>query len=191
MALGRAAAKSKDTGNVKDNLHPDRRGWQVIDTSESGCRIQSSTKGAANLQIGHLLCLLLEGDSRWRVGIVRRLKRRTAEHTELGIEIIAENTLLIMPEPYVARESGYSVNGVDVNIKRQSFDALYVPPQQRMNQAPVRSLVVPTAEFSPGRILVVKLDGQNHQIRLAVTIEQTREWVWATYDSLAESPPPP
>ncbi len=191
VALGRAAAKSKDTGNVKDNLHPDRRGWQVIDTSESGCRIQSSTKGAANLQIGHLLCLLLEGDSRWRVGIVRRLKRRTAEHTELGIEIIAENTLLIMPEPYVARESGYSVNGVDVNIKRQSFDALYVPPQQRMNQAPVRSLVVPTAEFSPGRILVVKLDGQNHQIRLAVTIEQTREWVWATYDSLAESPPPP
>lgn len=190
VALGRAAAQSKETGSVKDNLHPDRRGWNVIDTSESGCRIQSSTKNAANLKIGDLLGMLLEGDSRWRAGIVRRLKRRTAEHTELGIEIIAENTLLIVPEPVTTRESGYLVNGTDVNSKRQAFDALYVPPQQRPNQAPVRSLVVPTAEFSPGRILEVKLEGQNHQIRLAVTIEQTREWVWTTYESISEAAPP-
>ena len=191
VALGRAQAQKKDAANVKENLHPDRRGWQVLDTSESGCRIQSSTRNAANLQIGDLLGLLLEGDSRWRIGIVRRLKRRTAEHTELGIEIIAENTVLVMPEPVATRDTGYSVNGTDVSSKRQAFDALYVPPQQRPNLAPVRSLVLPTAQFSPGRMLMVKLEGLNHQIRLAVTIEQTREWVWTTYEPLVEPPPPP
>ena len=188
VALGRA--QKKDSRTAQENLHPDRRGWQVIDTSESGCRIQSSTKPAANLQIGDLLGLLLEGDSRWRAGIVRRLKRRTAEHTELGIEIIAENTLLIVPEPVAARDSGNSANGMDVNPKGKSFDALYVPPQQRANQTPVRSIVVPASEFTPGRMLALKLEGQNLHIRLAVTIEQNREWVWTTYETISESAAP-
>ena len=96
-----------------------------------------------------------------------------------------------MPEPVATRDTGYSVNGTDVSSKRQAFDALYVPPQQRPNLAPVRSLVLPTAQFSPGRMLMVKLEGLNHQIRLAVTIEQTREWVWTTYEPLVEPPPPP
>ena len=182
VALGRAQTPKKDTAAMKDNLHPDRRGWQVLDTSESGCRIHSATRQAAHLQIGNLVGLLLEGDSRWRVGIVRRLKRRTAEHTELGLEIIAENSLLIMPEPVTARASGYSVNGIDVNTTGKRFDALYVPPQQREQYTPVRSIVVPAAEFSPGRMLSVSVEGEVHQIRLAVTIEQSRDWVWTTFE---------
>lgn len=185
VALGRAQVAKKDQSNTKENLHPDRRGWQVLDTSESGCRIESVTRQAAQLQIGSLLGLLLEGDSRWRIGIVRRLKRRTAEHTELGIEIIAENTMLIMPEPVIPRDSsdsGYSVNGVDVTTKGKAFDALYVPPQQRAQMAPVRSLVVPAVEFTPGRVLSLTVEGQTSRIRLAVTIEQNRDWVWTTFE---------
>jgi hypothetical protein len=182
VALGHTRIAKKDSSNTKENLHPDRRGWQVLDTSESGCRIESATPRAAQLQIGSLLGLLSEGDSRWRIGIVRRLKRRTAEHTELGIEIIAENTLLIMPEPVIPRDSGYSVNGVDVTTTGKAFDALYVPPQQRAQMAPVRSIVVPAAEFTPGRALSLTVEGQSSQIRLAVTIEQTRDWVWTTFE---------
>jgi hypothetical protein len=167
---------------VKDNLHPDRRGWQVLDTSESGCRIQSTTQQAAHLRIGSLLALLLEGDTCWRIGIVRRLKRRTAEHTELGLEIIAENSQLVMPESITARESGYSVDGVDINTGGKGFDALYVPPQQRPFSAPVRSVVVPAAEFKPGRVLSLKVEGETHQIRLALIIEQARDWVWTTFE---------
>jgi cyclic-di-GMP-binding protein len=185
--LGRAHVQKKDSSYIKEHLHPDRRGWEVLDTSESGCRIQSATRDAAQLQIGGLLGLLWEGDSRWRIGIVRRLKRRTADHTELGIEIIAENTLLITAEPVTPSDSGYSVSGLDVTVKAESFDALYLPPQQRAQLAPVRSLVVPAAEFAPGRVLTLRVEGQPSQIRLAVTIEQTRDWVWTTFEVMGNA----
>jgi cyclic-di-GMP-binding protein len=190
VALGRAQVPKKDASGIKDNLHPDRRGWHVLDTSESGCRIQSTTRQAAQLQIGGLLALLLEGDSRWRIGVVRRLKRRTAEHTELGLEIIAENSVLIMPEPltFTARDSGYSVNGIDVTTKGKPFDALYVPPQQREQMATVRSLVVPAAEYTPGRVLSLKVEGETREVRLAVMVEQARDWVWTTFEVIAAAP---
>ena len=92
--LGPAAQSGVEAPNyvaprAEYSLHSNQRGWQVLDTSESGYRIQSRAPAAAQLQIGALLVLLLEGESSWRIGIVRRLKRRTAEHTELGVEIIA------------------------------------------------------------------------------------------------------
>lgn len=182
VALGRAQGPKKDRQVDKDNLHPDRRGWEVLDMSESGCRIQSTTRRAAQLQIGNLLGLLLEGDTRWRIGVVRRLKRRTAEHTELGLEVIAESSLLVMPESVGTGESGYSVNGVDINAKGRAFDALYLVPQTQTQTPPVRSLVVPAAEFAPGRILSLRVEGENAQIRLSVPIEYAWDWVWTTFE---------
>ncbi len=165
------------------SLHPDRRGWRIQDTSETGCRIVSATKQAAHMQLGALVALLRETDARWRVGVVRRLKRRTAEHTELGLEILADSTLLVMPEPVVARDTGYSVNGIDVSAKGKRFDALYLPPQQT-SSTPVYSLVLPVGEYLAGKLLSVSIEGENKVVRLAVPIEYNKDWVWTTFEVL-------
>jgi len=180
VARGRAPSPKAGKSDAS-NLHPDRRGWKIVDTSETGCRIVSTTKQAAALQLGALLTLLRETDERWRVAIIRRLKRRTAEHTELGIEVIAENSLLVMPEPVVTRDSGYSVNGIDVSAKGKRFDALYLPPQESTT-TPVYSIVLPVTEYTPGRLLAMALEGDNRIIRLAVAIEYNKDWVWSTFD---------
>lgn len=187
VARGRAPDPKPDKGDRAKNLHPDRRGWRILDTSETGCRIVSTTKQAAQLQLGALLAVLRETDERWRVAIIRRLKRRTAEHTELGLEVIAENSLLVMPEPVVMRDSGYSVNGIDVSAKGKRFDALYLPPQQTTT-SPVYSIVVPVSEYVAGKLLTMALDGENRIIRLAVAIEYNKDWVWSTFEVVGPNP---
>jgi len=181
IARGRAPLPKgvhKDPGG---NLHPDRRGWNIHDSSDTGCRIVSTTKQAAHMQLGALVALLRESDTRWRVAVVRRLKRRTSDHTELGLEIIAQSSMLVMPEPLVARDTGYSVNGIDVSAKGKRFDALYVPPQQSSSN-PVYSMVLPVSEYANGKMLTLTLDGENKVIRLAVAIEYDKDWVWSTFD---------
>jgi hypothetical protein len=181
IAVGRTPAKDKK-GSVADNLHPDRRGWRIQDVSETGCRIVSTTKQAAQMQLGVLVGLLRENEARWRVAVVRRLKRRTADHTELGLEIIAESSSLVTPEPIVMRDAGYSVNGIDVSSKGKRFDALYLPPQQKPGTTPVYSIVVPMGEYAAGKVLTLALDGDNKLIRLAVPIEYNKDWVWSTFE---------
>jgi hypothetical protein len=180
VSRGRVATQKAEKVDAYAGLRPDRKGWRIQDVSDTGCRIVSTTKMAAQLQLGALLALLRENDERWRIAIVRRLKRRTAEHTELGVEIIAENSILVMPEPLVARDSGYSVNGIDVSSKGKRFDALYLPPQQ--NASPVYSMVMPVSEYASGKLLTLALSGDNRVIRLAVAIEYNKDWVWTTFD---------
>jgi hypothetical protein len=187
VARGRAPEHKKaDKDDLYKNLHPDRRGWRIQDISDTGCRIVSTTKQAAQLQLGALLAILRPGDERWRVAIIRRLKRRTAEHTEVGLEVIAESSLLVMPEPLVARDTGYSVNGIDVSSKGKRFDALYLPPQPSA-ATPVYSMVLPVSEFAPGRALTLTLEGENRTIRLAVAVEYNKDWVWSTFEVMGPS----
>ncbi|MEP6701397.1 MAG: hypothetical protein ABJB04_00310 [Betaproteobacteria bacterium] len=181
VARGRTPAPKGDKADGFNNLHPDRRGWKIHDISETGCRIVSTTKQAAQMQLGALVGLLRETDPTWRVAIVRRLKRRTADHTELGLEIIAENSLLVMPEPVVMRDTGHNVTGIDVSAKGKRFDALYLPPQQS-SATPVYSIVVPVGEYAAGKLLTLALGGDNRLIRLAVAIEYNRDWVWTTFE---------
>jgi hypothetical protein len=180
VAVGRTPKDKK--GSIADNLHPDRRGWRIQDTSETGCKIVSTTKQAAQMQLGALVGLLREQDARWRIAVVRRLKRRTADHTELGLEVIAESSTLVTPEPIVMRDAGLSVNGIDVSAKGKRFDALYLPPQQKAGTTPVYSIVVPIGEFGAGKVLTLTLDGESKLIRLAVAIEYNKDWVWSTFE---------
>jgi cyclic-di-GMP-binding protein len=162
---------------------PGQHGWYLHDISKSGARIVSASKEAQQQQIGALLALQPDGDTHWRIGIVRRLRRRTAEHTELGVEIIAENAIMMKVSPPAVRASGYSVDGIDT----LAFDALYLPPQQHSGSKPVRSLVLPAAEFASGRRLSITVEGTDHEIRLFATLDRTKEWVWTAFEIPGEA----
>jgi len=168
-------------GNIIER-GPNRHGWQLQDTSESGARILSATREAQQQQVGALLALQPDGETRWRLGIVRRLRRRTTENTELGVEIIAQNATLTVVTPLVKRDSGYSVNGVDTASDSQGFYAIYLPPQQYTRAAPVRSMVLPAREFAPGRRLLARTNGAALEIRLFVLLEQGADWVWTSFE---------
>ncbi|MBK9608153.1 MAG: hypothetical protein IPO58_17575 [Betaproteobacteria bacterium] len=168
-------------GNVIERAL-NRHGWQLQDTSDSGARILSATRVAQQQQVGALLALQPDGETRWRLCIVRRLRRRTSENTELGVEIIAQNAMMTMVTPLATRASGYSVNGIDTASGNPGFHALYLPPQQYTHGTPVHSLVLPASEFAPGRRLWVRADGAPREIRLFVLLEQGTDWVWTSFE---------
>ena len=182
VALGRTPVPITEKAEGGKHLHPDRRGWEIVDTSDTGCRIVSTTKRAAQLQLGALLTFLRETDSRWSVSIIRRLKRRTADHTDLGLEIIADNAILVMPEPIVPKSPAEALGPPK---KGKRFDALYLPPQQNPAMPPVYSLVLPLSEYSAGRVLSMTLEARPRVIRLAVAIEHDKDWVWSTFEAVS------
>lgn len=140
-------------GNVIER-GPNRYGWQLQDTSDSGARASCRPRGRRATTAGRRAARAAAG-RRGPLAAGHRAPAapRTAENTELGVEIIAQNAAITMVTPLATRASGYSVNGVDTARGSQGFHALYLPPQQYTRAAPVRSLVLPASEFAPGRRL--------------------------------------
>jgi hypothetical protein len=167
---------------VPESRRRDLNIWQVMDASESGYRIRTTAHHEGPLRLGALLALKLEDEARWQLGIVRRLKRLTAEQTELGVEVISRSVALIAPKPLAQRDTGYTVDGIDVGLKGKSFHALFLPGQSRARGGSRPSIVLPAAEFSVGRGLSLNIDGHPHEVVLAPPIERTKDWIWTPLD---------
>ena len=187
--LGKPQELQRDRYGNLVGRETDRHAWQVHDTSESGVRILSTAKEAQKLQIGALLALQADGDTRWQIGIVRRLRRRTADNTELGVEVISRHALTTTVTPPAARDSGYSVDGVDVSTRGSGFQGLYLSPQEHARFLPVRSLILPASEFAPGRNLTINVGAEVHDIRLFAPLEQSKDWVWTAFDIVLPATP--
>jgi hypothetical protein len=156
--------------------------WRMHDHSESGCKLVSQSRVAAQQKLGGLLGIQEEGDTRWKIGIVRRLKRFSGGQTELGVEIIAQHSVPIAPKPIASRDTGYSVDGIDVSVEGNGFDALYLPPMQAPGRAPRRSIVVPALEYAQRRRFFVTVDSNASTIEFTTALERTKDWVWSGFD---------
>lgn len=168
-------------------LLPGQTGWQLQDTSDSGVRILSRAGEAQKLQAGALVALRDGGDMRWQAGIVRRVRRRTGEFTELGVERISRHALLGRGAPPGVRDAGYSVDGIDVSVGNACFPVLYLPPRDDGHSAPMHSVILPASEFAPGRSIVLGIDGASRNILLNAPLEQHEDWVWAGLELAAET----
>ncbi len=160
------------------------------DTSDSGCRLVSVSSEAAAQNLGTILGVQEHGDSRWKIGIVRRLKKLAGGRTELGVEIVAHDSLLISPKPLVAmRDSGYSVNGKDVSFDAKGFDALYLPPSLTGGDGPGprRSMLVPAVEYVERRRFFLNLGKTAYTVEFSTPIERGKEWVWTSFAVASKS----
>ncbi|MBK8739600.1 MAG: hypothetical protein IPM02_08695 [Betaproteobacteria bacterium] len=178
--------QNKDGQRVTgDTRRMDPDAWQVRDASDSDLRIWSASRRAARQRPGVLLALQLEDDPRWQLGIVRRLKRLGAGQIELGVEIIAANAALVLARELDVRDTGYSVDGVDIGQKGKSFSALYLPsPQAHTRVAPAVSLVLQPAEYAKGRLLSLLVDGHYQDACLSAAQERTKDWVWTRLEDI-------
>lgn len=161
--------------------------WRMQDASESGVRLVSHSTEAAQQKLGSLLGILDEGQTRWKVGLVRRLKKFTGGQTELGVEIVSQHALLISPKPVASRNTGYSVDGIDVSVENKTFDALYLPPNNLPGRSPVRSMVVPAQEFGERRRFFLTFEDMAYTIEFTAPFERTKEWVWTGFEVIRES----
>ena len=125
-----------------------------------------------------MLALQVEDFPGWQLAVVRRLRRVGSDLTELGVEVISRNVSVVMPREVEVRDSGYSVDGVDVQVTGKGFQAIYLPPQVHGRGQSPASLVIPPPEFLLHRKLSLTVDGRAHTIVLASPLERSRDWVW-------------
>ena len=117
------------------------------------------------------------------LGVVRRLNKVSNDEVEAGVSIIAERfvpiTLHTRREP--RDDLGLVVNGIEVATIGSRFDGLYLPPPSRPDKPlAVKTLIVPTSEYSEGRSVILMTGRSIYTVAMRHLVEQRAEWSWAT-----------
>jgi hypothetical protein len=156
--------------------------WQVKDRSVAGLRIAASGGIGQTLTLGALVAVRQSDVSEWVLGVVRRLNKVSTEDVEAGVSIIADRVVAVQlnakREP--KDDMGFMVNGIDVSTMGARFDGLYLPPPSRPDKPlAVKTLIVPTQEFSEGRQIILGTGRSIYTVALRHLVEQRAEWSWA------------
>ena len=65
--------------------------WEVKDVSQTGFRLIAPMSVANAVTLGTLAAIRPHGQTPWTLGIVRRMKRLTADRAEIGLQVIAND----------------------------------------------------------------------------------------------------
>jgi hypothetical protein len=159
--------------------------WEVKDVSQTGYRLIAPMSVANAVTLNTLAAIRQHGHTGWTLGIVRRMKRLTADRAEIGLQIVA-NTLLgvDLMEQRKNVDDDYSVDGEAITINGRSFGALFCALRKRPTDTPVQSLIVPAVEFQPAKRFKLVTSRSTASIRFGRLIEQQPEWVWTAMEPL-------
>ena len=92
------------------------------------------------------------GENSWALGIVRRMRRLSADNAEIGLQLIA-NTLTAanLIEQRKARDADYSVDGEHDPLAGRRFGCLFLSYSRRAGEPAVQSLIIPPVEYQSSR----------------------------------------
>jgi hypothetical protein len=163
----------------------------VKDVSQTGFRLLAPMSVANAVTLGTLAAIRPHGQMPWTLGIVRRMKRMTADRAEIGLQVIA-NTLVgvDLVEQRKGDDDDYSVNG-EPTINGRTFHGLFLALRKRESEPGVQSLIVPAPEYQPAKRLKLVTSKVVNPIRFGRLLEQQPDWVWATVESGDQTAPLP
>ena len=77
-------------------------------------------------------------------------------------------------------DMGFVVDGIDVSTMGARFYGLYLPPPSRPDKPlTVKTLIVPTQEYSEGRSVMLTTGRSVYTVSLRHLVEQRADWSWA------------
>jgi hypothetical protein len=159
-------------------------GWEVRDVSQTGYRLVAPMTVVNALTLGTLASIRADGESLWTLGIVRRMKRLTADRAEVGLQIIANNLVGVALSSAPRGDVGYSVDGTVPTVSGRRFHGLFLSLRKRTGDAPIQTLIVPAGEYQPGKRLQMSIADSVQTIAFGRLLEQQVDWIWATVESL-------
>jgi hypothetical protein len=156
--------------------------WQVRDRSIAGLRIAASGGIGQSLALGALVAVRQSDLSDWVLGVVRRLSKVSTEEVEAGMSIIADRVISVTL--HAVREAkddmGFIVDGIDISTMGARFHGLYLPPPSRPDKPlSVKTLIIPTQEYSEGRNVTLTTGRSVYTVALRHLVEQRAEWSWS------------
>lgn len=156
--------------------------WEVKDRSVAGLRICAGGGVGQTLMLGALVAVRQSDVSQWLLGVVRRVNKLSQDEVEAGVSLIAERVVAVSlhARREVQQGLGIVVNGFDSSMLGPRFDALYLPPPSRPDKPlVVKTVIVPTPEYSEGRKLMLMTGQSIYTIALRQLVEQRADWSWA------------
>ena len=91
--------------------------WEVKDVSQTGFRLLAPMSVANAVTLGTLAAIRPQGQRVWAPGIVRRMRRLTADRAEIGLQIVANSLSTIdLVEQRKPQAADYSVDGEATTI---------------------------------------------------------------------------
>ena len=160
--------------------------WEVKDISQTGFRLVAPMSAASAVTLNTLAAIRAHGHAFWTLGIVRRMKRLTADRAEIGLQVIA-NTLVGVELVEQRKGDGhpdYSVEGEHSTLDGRVFAGLFLALRKREGDNAVQSLIVPAVEYRPARRFRLNTSRSTVPIRFGRLIEQQPDWVWAAVEPL-------
>ena len=151
--------------------------------SVSGFRLLAPTSVATEVTLSMLVAVHRRGENSWALGIVRRMRRLSADNAEIGLQLIA-NTLTAanLIEQRRARDAGYSVDGEQDPHSGRRFGCLFLSYSRRPGEPVVQSLIIPPVEYQPSRRYTVQTPHSLRAIRYGRVLEQHNDWVWTVIE---------
>lgn len=164
--------------------------WEIRDVSQTGFRLIAPMSVISAVTLGTLAAIRPQSQPQWTLGIVRRMKRMTAERAEIGLQLIANNVVGVELTETKRGEADYSIAGEVPTVNSRRFNGLFLSMQKRGAEAAVQTLVVPPGEYQPGKRLHMRIGQSSQRIGFGRVLEQHPDWVWATVEPLAAAAQP-
>ncbi|MEP6942805.1 MAG: hypothetical protein ABI981_07705 [Betaproteobacteria bacterium] len=164
--------------------------WEVRDTSQTGYRLVAPMTIINAVTLGTLAAIRAQDESLWTLGIVRRMKRLTAERAEIGLQVIANNLVGVELSSPRRGEADYSVDGEAPTVSGRRFHGLFLSLRKRSGDTPIQTLIVPAGEYQAGKRLQMSVASAAQSISFGRLLEQQPDWIWATVESHEHHPVP-
>jgi hypothetical protein len=162
--------------------------WQIRDVSQTGFRLVAPMSVVNGVTLGTLAAIRPQDQPLWTLGIVRRMKRLTAERAEIGLQVIANNLVGVELHESKRVDDDYSLDGESSTLNSRHFSGLFLSLQKRETEPVVQTLVVPPGEYQPGKRLRMSRGESSRRIAFGRLLEQHPGWVWATVESVDAQP---
>jgi hypothetical protein len=151
--------------------------WHIRDRSESGTRLRGRMSDARLLMPGLLIAFRDEKADPWTVAVVRRATRLMGNNVELGVEHLGrapQRVILLSRAP----------DALETDARPDRIPALYLPESETCPKMPIRTLLMPTCEFAPDRVMTMRSKMDQVGIRLKEPLERRALFVWTSFDPI-------
>jgi cyclic-di-GMP-binding protein len=159
--------------------------WEARDVSQTGFKLVAPIQVANAVTLGTLVAIHPHGQPRWTLGIIRRMKRTSADRAEIGLQIIADTISAVdVVEQRKRGADEYSIDGEGTTINGRRFGALLLALRARDGEPMVQSLIVPAVEYQPLKRYRLTTSKTDYSIRFGRLIEQQPDWIWTAIEPL-------
>jgi hypothetical protein len=143
--------------------------WDVRDVSQTGFRLVAPMSVINAVTLGTLAAIRPRTQVWWTLGIVRRMKRLTTERAEVGLQVIANNLVGV---ELTESKRAEPIEGEVPTVNSRRFNGLFLSLKKRDGETVVQTLVVPPAEYQPGKRLHMSVAQSSQRIAFGRVLER-------------------